>query len=102
MTEAAGPMTLAPQHASFLDALREATAARQAGTLGTAAFCARVRALALPPDLPPAFGQVLGDLLDRMESSALFSGESCSFSEIDLDAALQTWIERAQMRLLPS
>lgn len=95
-------MTLAPPHDPFLNALREATAARKAGTLGTAAFCARVRALSLPAALPPAFGQVLADLLDRMESSALFSGESCSFSETDLDAALQTWIERAQARLLKS
>ncbi|MEY2619243.1 MAG: hypothetical protein RL522_2245 [Pseudomonadota bacterium] len=95
-------MTLTPQDTTFLDALRQATAARQAATLGTAAFCERVRALHLPPALPPAFGQVLADLLDRMESSALFSGESCSFSEADLDAALQTWIERAQARLRQS
>ena len=49
--------------------------------------------------LPPAFGEVLGQLLDRLESSALFSEESCSFSQKDLVANLTMWVEKAQATL---
>jgi hypothetical protein len=34
--------------------------------------------------LPPRYGEVLLNLLDRLESSALFTEESCSFSQKDL------------------
>jgi hypothetical protein len=46
--------------------------------------------------LPDKFGVVLGNLLDRLESSALFSEESCSFSQKDLLDSLQLWLEKAQ------
>jgi hypothetical protein len=46
--------------------------------------------------LPEKFSVVLGNLLDRLESSALFSEESCSFSQKDLLDSLQMWLERAQ------
>lgn len=49
--------------------------------------------------LPPAFGEVLGQLLDRLESSALFSEESCSFSQQGLIDHLQVWIDKARSRL---
>jgi hypothetical protein len=39
------------------------------------------------------------NLLDRLESSALFSEESCSFSQKDLLDNLQLWAEKAQARL---
>ncbi len=88
-------MNAHPNHPSALDGHRCAVEERLAGALPPAVFCARMRALPLPEDLPPAFGQALADLLDRIESSALFSGESCSFSETDLNAALQLWLEKA-------
>ena len=78
------------QHA--LDDLRS-------GALEVRDFSRRVRALAVPPELPPRFGEVLAGLLDRMDSSALFSGESCSFSQEDLLLALQAWIDKARQRL---
>jgi hypothetical protein len=46
--------------------------------------------------LPDKFGVVLGNLLDRLESIALFSEESCSFSQKDLLDSLQMWLEKAQ------
>jgi hypothetical protein len=46
--------------------------------------------------LPEKFSVVLGNLLDRLESSALFSEESCSFSQKDLLDSLQMWLEKAQ------
>jgi hypothetical protein len=49
--------------------------------------------------LPPRYGEVLLNLLDRLESSALFSEESCSFSQKDLLDNLQLWAEKAQARL---
>jgi len=49
--------------------------------------------------LPPAFGEVWHNLLDRMDSSALFSEESCSFSQTDLHDSLQLWLDKARQRL---
>ena len=42
---------------------------------------------------------MLHDLLDRLESSALFSDESCSFSQQDLIANLQVWLDKATTSL---
>ena len=49
--------------------------------------------------LPPAFGEVWHNLLDRLESSALFAEESCSFSQTDLHDSLQLWLDKARQRL---
>jgi hypothetical protein len=57
----------------------------------------RHAASALP--LAPRYGQVLGDLLDRIDASALFSEESCSFSQKDLLTALQQWADNAAQAL---
>lgn len=55
---------------------------------------------ALLPGLPPAFGPVLEGIEQRLQSSAMFGEESCSFSLHDLFDSLDTWLERARMRLL--
>ena len=52
--------------------------------------------------LPEKFGVVLGNLLDRLEASALFSEESCSFSQKDLFDSLQMWADKARGRLANS
>ena len=49
--------------------------------------------------LPPRYGEVLLNLLDRLESSALFSEESCSFSQKDLLDNLQAWVDKARAQL---
>ena len=49
--------------------------------------------------LPPRYAEVLHGLLDRLESSALFSEESCSFSQKDLLASLQMWVDKARALL---
>ncbi|MBX3653690.1 MAG: hypothetical protein KF686_05860 [Ramlibacter sp.] len=54
---------------------------------------------ALLAALPPRYGDVLHDLLDRLESSALFSEESCSFSQSGLLDNLQVWIDKARGQL---
>ena len=50
---------------------------------------------ALLADLPPRYGEVWRGLLDRLESSALFTEESCSFSQSELIQSLQLWIDKA-------
>ena len=49
--------------------------------------------------LPPRYGEVLLNLLDRLESSALFSEESCSFSQKDLLDNLRVWVDKARAQL---
>jgi hypothetical protein len=49
--------------------------------------------------LPPRYPEVLFKLLDRLESSALFAEESCSFSQHDLVDSLHHWINKAQEQL---
>lgn len=72
-------------------------AALQAGQLTSAAFCARARPLSTQLDgLPPRYADVLLALLDRLESGALFTEESCSFSQAGLRDQLAQWLQRAR------
>ena len=57
----------------------------------------RTGAASLP--LPARYGEVLGNLLDRLEAGALFSEESCSFSQKDLLDNLRVWAEKARAQL---
>jgi hypothetical protein len=56
------------------------------------------RAAASWPELPPKFLPVLEQLLQPLESSALFSEESCAFSRHDLAASLRQWLQAARIR----
>ena len=67
-------------------------------TAATLSTLARQQATLLTA-LPPRYSEVLLNLLDRLESSALFSEESCSFSQKDLVANLTMWVEKAQATL---
>ena len=70
------------------------------GSLRPGDFSAQARAhTVLLEALPPRYTTVLHDLLDRLESSALFSDESCSFSQQDLIANLQVWLDKATAQL---
>lgn len=80
-----------------LDALQDALAALRAGRIGAAAFSAQARDHAARlATLPPRYGQVLAQLLDRLEASALFTEESCSFSQAGLLDNVQLWIDKAR------
>ena len=48
------------------------------------------------PALPQRYLDVLERLLNQLESAALFTEESCSFSQADMVSALADWIGRAQ------
>ena len=87
---------------AHLDTLTRMTDALKASTEGQLSQTDMIRqwrsgAASLP--LPEKFGTVLGDLLDRIEASALFSEESCSFSQKDLLSSLQVWADKAQAKL---
>ena len=81
------------------ETLQRDLAAARAGELDMGTLARRLRGLTLPAALPPKFGEVLANLTDRIESSALFDGESCSFSQSDLLEALEVWARKAQERL---
>jgi len=82
-----------------LDAHEQALAQARADDIDIRTLCERLRAAPVPESLPARYGEVLADLLDRLESSAMFSGESCSFSQEDLLQAVETWIARARAQL---
>jgi len=70
------------------------------GVAMDSAFCAMARSQKdLLGALPVRYATVLSDLLDRLESSALFTEESCSFSRKDLLESLQMWLDKARQRL---
>ncbi len=85
--------------ADTLERMTEALQACTRGELPLAQLTQRWRTQAAELPLPPRFGQVLGELLDRLEAGALFSEESCSFSQKDLLANLQLWSEKARSQL---
>ena len=83
-----------------LNAIKTKLQKFQAGEIRTTELTNAARASAvLTSSLPPQFGEVLNNILDRLESSALFTEESCSFSQTGLLENLEVWIEKAQSRL---
>lgn len=83
-----------------LQSMQSALDALRAGSLGVQAFSTQARdQAAVLQALPERYSLVLNDLLDRLESSALFSEESCSFSQSGLLDNLQLWIDKAGAQL---
>jgi hypothetical protein len=87
-------------HTDTLHALQDSLHAIRQSRLSVADFCQTWRAqTALLAELPPRYIQVMEDLLGRLEAGSLFSEESCSFSQIDLLATLDMWLDKAQLTL---
>lgn len=87
-------------HEQTLHQLGDSLEAIRQGTLSVADFCRTWRAQsALLSALPPRFTEVMEDLLGRLEAGSLFPEESCSFSQIDLLATLDVWLDKAQQAL---
>ena len=84
-------MTTATHALVQLQALEDALLRLQDGSINAAALNEQARA-----------AQVLLQLLDRLESSALFTEESCSFSQTDLHTHLHGWIAKARAQLQPA
>jgi hypothetical protein len=80
-------------------ALEAALQAYELDRLSGGALCAAFRDAAQQwPGLPPRFLAVLETLLQPLESSALFSEESCAFSRHDLAASLRPWVQAAEAK----
>ncbi|HPU51939.1 MAG TPA: hypothetical protein PK359_10295 [Burkholderiaceae bacterium] len=93
------PVALAREDETALTQVARALAAARASG-DCAPLIASLSALhALRPRLPSAFGPVLEGIEQRLQSSAMFGEESCSFSVHYLFDSLDTWLERARMRL---
>jgi hypothetical protein len=83
-----------------LHTLRQSLAALRSDTLGVSAFASTARHTnALLQALPPRYTEVWLGLIDRLESSALFSEESCSFSQVDLLDSISLWLDKAEQQL---
>lgn len=83
-----------------LQALDDALLRLEDGSLSAAQLNDQARAAhALLAALPERYGPVLLQLLDRLESSALFTEESCSFSQSDLHTHLHGWMAKARAQL---
>ncbi len=83
-----------------LDSMQAALDRLRAGDLTVQAFSTQLRGFdILLQRLPGKYREVLTDLLDRLESSALFTEESCSFSQQGLLDNLQVWIDKARSQL---
>jgi hypothetical protein len=86
--------------AAALAVLRTALADLRSNASGDRAFIQAARSQhALFKALPPKFEQVWLELVDRLESSALFSEESCSFSQTDLLDNLALVLDKAEAKL---
>jgi hypothetical protein len=86
-----------------LDAVQTALEQLRSGALTPHALSDMARSqTALLDTLAPRYAEVLLGLLDRLESSALFSEESCSFSQQGLLDNLQVWVDKARGQLLTS
>lgn len=87
-------------HASTLRSLRAALDDLRSKQLAIAGFCSLWREqTALLSALPSRYGEVMEDLLGRMEAGSLFTEESCSFSQEDLQANLSIWLDKAEKTL---
>ena len=72
----------------------------QDGSLSPHGFSDSARSQeALLAALPARYSEVLFGLLDRLETGALFTEESCSFSQKDLIDSLQMWMDKAALQL---
>lgn len=81
-----------------LAALPATLSAFSAGQLPVHALTQQWReaARAHEPALPARYLEVLERVLSQLESAALFTEESCSFSQGDMVAALGDWLARAR------
>jgi hypothetical protein len=83
-----------------LSHLRQSLSDLRNGTLTVVTF---VRDLpptqALFEALPARYAEVWHGLIDRLQSGALFSEESCSFSQTDLIDSLALWLDKAEHAL---
>ena len=87
-------------HSLHLTRLRSALQDIQSGAIHASDFVRQARDLdALLVALPPAFSTVWSDLLNRLESGAMFNEDSCSFSQSQVLDSMALWLDKAEARL---
>ncbi len=81
-----------------LFALAPTLEAFQNGTINASdlAWLWRDAAHAHEPALPERYLEILERVLNQLESGALFTEESCSFSQTELIGALRDWLKHAK------
>lgn len=85
-----------------LTLLRHAMSELQQQQIDITTFCSIWRAqTTLLNSLPPKYETVAEDLLVRLETSSLFSEESCSYNQHDLFDNLSVWLDKAEKKLFP-
>lgn len=75
--------------------LRAWVADWQMDRLDSADLIRNFRLFSVHSGLPQQYDQVLEGILQRLESSSLFTEESCSFSKKDMADALIYWLDKA-------
>nr|WP_315596738.1 hypothetical protein [uncultured Cupriavidus sp.] len=78
-----------------LATMRQTLEAHLAGNLPVSDLIAQWRTMASSLTLPPVFGQAMEELLRRMEMSASFAQDSCSFSSTAITDQLKKWLDKA-------
>lgn len=87
-------------HDQAFESLQQSLDGLRQKQLSIATFCRQWRdQTSLLHALPPRYVQVMEDLLGRMETGSLFTEESCSFSQEDLQSTLAAWLLQARQRL---
>ena len=89
------PCTLMMSAQHTLDELIGQLDACTQGCLSVAQLSQHWRTAAAALPLPERYTEVLDHVLDRLEAGALFSEESCSFSQKDLLDKLRVWAIKA-------
>ena len=85
-------------HLSHLHALRAAVTTLRENPASVAPLNS-AETDALLAALPPAFTTVWSDLLNRLESGAMFNEDSCSFSQSQVLDSMSLWLDKAEARL---
>lgn len=83
----------------LIKSLYESLDAWKIGQKTTAQLIHQFRSFYVASGLPEKYGTALEGILERIESSSLFTEESCSFSQKDLVDALIYWLERSELKL---
>lgn len=82
-------------NAETLATMRAALDQHVAGAQPVTAMIAAWRGAAPSLTLPPVFGQAMEELLRRLEMSAAFAQDSCSFSSTAVTDQLRRWLDKA-------
>ncbi|AOZ00015.1 hypothetical protein BKK81_12795 [Cupriavidus sp. USMAHM13] len=84
-----------PANTAALASMRAALDAHVAGRLAAGGLVQGWRDAAVGLSLPPVFGQAMEELLRRLEMSAVFAQDSCSFSSNAVTDQLKRWLDKA-------